>query len=171
MFMEYMDEYYNEDVMKLETLSDRPFSGVKISENQTNIEGYFYYQSMIQFAFFQRWNLVRWIKTLKRGNWDEMKEMNEGFGSTIISPFESLERFIKDLKRTYGNNQIRFSDLGDFTVLKTESSRLYYITYNYEFYLSFRLVPAVDEDGFSYLYDDSNFTRIELELCKYVEKY
>ena len=84
MFMEYMDEYYNEDVMKLETLSDRPFSGVKISENQTDIERYFYYQSMIQFAFFQRWNLVRWIKTLKRGNWDEMKEMNEGFGSIII---------------------------------------------------------------------------------------
>lgn len=171
--MDFMSENLIDDmygVCKLGFRIEPPLSGSKISENQSDVGEYFYYQSIYQFIFFQRWNIVRWLKVLKRGNWKEMQKMNEcGYGSIIINPFENLEKFMRDLKCTYDDNENRCSTLGGFTIKKAKNSDFYYsLTYDHKYYLCFHLAPALDRETFNQLYDD--FTHIELEFSDWLPR-
>lgn len=165
--MDFMSENLIDDmygVCKLGFGIEPPLFGCKISENQSNVGEYFYYQSIYQFIFFQRWNIVRWLKVLRRGNWKEMREMDaHGFGKIIINPFENLEKFMRDLKCTYDDNSHRNSTLGGFSIRKTKNSDFdYSLTYDHKYYLCFHLVPFIDENPLNQLYDD--FTHIKLEF-------
>lgn len=165
--MEYMNEDFNDDLWgQMEFSCKTPMMGCKMSDNQTDIGEYFYKQSIAQFLFMQRWNIVRWLKVLKRNDWKEMDNMNRyGYGSLVINPYESLEKFIRVLKYTYGTE---YSDLRGFLIVSDDNlKKRCRITYNKEFYLNFELFPS-DLDFLSHatqLYGD--FTSVKLSFESY----